>query len=77
FITTRSGDDLPDVDIDHGILWDVPQAPTTPSSDLYAWLAGEASVIKTLRRFLVSETGIDRRQVAFMGYWRDGRAEAN
>jgi NADPH-dependent ferric siderophore reductase len=32
-------------------------------------------VIKRLRRFLVSEVGIDRRQVAFMGYWRDGRAE--
>jgi NADPH-dependent ferric siderophore reductase len=77
FITARSGDDLPDVDIDHGILWEVPQASTPPSSDLYAWLAGEASVIKTLRRFLVSETGIDRRQVAFMGYWRDGRAQAN
>lgn len=77
FVTARTGADLPDVDIERDILWEVPQAATPPSADLYAWLAGEASVIKTLRRFLVSETGIDRRQVAFMGYWRDGRAQTN
>ena len=46
------------------------------SAALYAWLAGEAGVIKTLRRFLVSETGIDRKRIAFMGYWRTGKAEA-
>jgi len=45
------------------------------NGELYAWMAGEASVIKRLRRFLVSEVGIDRRQVAFMGYWRRGRSE--
>jgi NADPH-dependent ferric siderophore reductase len=43
---------------------------------IYAWLAGEAGVIRALRRHLVSERGIDRRTVAFMGYWRIGRAEA-
>ncbi|MET0843989.1 MAG: siderophore-interacting protein [Mycetocola sp.] len=68
------GADVSDVDIDHEILWEVPE-PSTRGSELYAWLAGEASVIKTLRRFLVSETGLDRHQVAFMGYWRTGRAE--
>ncbi|MGO4692557.1 siderophore-interacting protein [Glaciibacter sp. 2TAF33] len=67
---------LADVDIEHDILWEVPEE-THRGADLYAWLAGEAGVIKTLRRFLVSETGIDRRQVAFMGYWRAGHAEAN
>jgi NADPH-dependent ferric siderophore reductase len=67
---------LADVDIEHDILWEVPEE-THRGADLYAWLAGEAGVIKTLRRFLVSETGIDRSQVAFMGYWRAGRAEAN
>ncbi len=85
FVTSHDGSELPDVDIENDILWEVPQAttpsapsaPSAPSTDLYAWLAGEAGVIKTLRRFLVSETGIDRSQVAFMGYWRDGRAQAN
>jgi carbon-monoxide dehydrogenase large subunit len=37
--------------------------------------AGEAGVIKTLRRTLVREHGMDRRSVAFMGYWRQGRSE--
>ncbi|WP_331716001.1 SIP domain-containing protein [Tessaracoccus coleopterorum] len=36
---------------------------------------GEAGLVKTLRRFLVSDAGLDRRRVAFMGYWRQGRAE--
>ncbi|MDH6237745.1 siderophore-interacting protein [Cryobacterium sp. CG_9.6] len=65
---------LEDIDVDRDLLWESPAA--APDSDFYAWLAGEASVIKKLRRFLVSETGIDRTRVAFMGYWRHGRAEA-
>jgi NADPH-dependent ferric siderophore reductase len=39
---------------------------------LYAWIAGEAKTVTTLRRMLVREFELDRRQVAFMGYWRDG-----
>jgi NADPH-dependent ferric siderophore reductase len=75
FITAHhSGTELPDIDVDESILWEVPDGSAL-DGELYAWLAGEASVIKRLRRFLVSEVGIDRRQVAFMGYWRDGRAE--
>lgn len=62
-----------DVDVDHDILWEVPE--TTASGTLYAWLAGEAAVIRTLRRHLVGERGVDRRSVAFMGYWRQGRTE--
>ncbi len=41
---------------------------------LYAWIAGEAGVVTALRRALVADLGIDRRQVAFMGYWRRGVA---
>jgi NADPH-dependent ferric siderophore reductase len=70
---------LEDVDIDAGLLWEVPVSETGGAAldraPFYAWLAGEASVIKTLRRLLVSELGVDRRSVAFMGYWRKGRAE--
>ncbi|MFC8906523.1 siderophore-interacting protein, partial [Micromonospora sp. NPDC057140] len=57
-----------DVDVDRELLWEVP-TPATPVP-LYAWLAGEAGVIRTLRRHLVAERGLDRRAVAFMGYWR-------
>ncbi|MFE6257101.1 siderophore-interacting protein [Agromyces sp. NPDC057865] len=55
-------------------LWDVPEGHSL-DGECYAWLAGEAAAITTLRRFLVREAGLDRRQVAFMGYWRMGRAE--
>jgi NADPH-dependent ferric siderophore reductase len=40
--------------------------------DLYAWIAGESGVVTALRRALVKDLGVDRRQVAFMGYWRRG-----
>jgi iron complex transport system ATP-binding protein len=68
-----------DVDVDNDLLWEVPSdefgGPARQTTVLYAWLAGEAGVIKSLRRHLVGELGIDRRSVAFMGYWRLGRAE--
>ena len=66
---------LEDVDVDSGILWEVPagSGAATGSSGVYAWLAGEAGVVKGLRRHLVQELGVDRRSVAFMGYWREGR----
>lgn len=61
-------------DADDAPLWDVPEGHSL-DGDCYAWLAGEATAITTLRRFLVREAGLDRRQVVFMGYWRTGRAE--
>ncbi|MCG5435179.1 siderophore-interacting protein [Micromonospora foliorum] len=64
-----------DVDVDTEILWEVPEE--VASVPLYAWLAGEAGVIRNLRRHLVAERGLDRRAVAFMGYWRLGRADAD
>lgn len=70
----RASQPLDDVDVDSDLLWEVPEAdPGTRG--LYAWLAGEAGVIKALRRYLVTDLGIDRRNVAFMGYWRLGRSE--
>jgi NADPH-dependent ferric siderophore reductase len=60
---------------DESIVWDAPVVHE--GSTLYAWLAGESGCIKAMRRFLVRDTGIDRRQVAFMGYWRAGSAEGS
>jgi NADPH-dependent ferric siderophore reductase len=78
---------LDDVDVDTETLWDSPVVRVLPvdmcgrggercGSDFYAWFAGEAAVIRTLRRILVSDVGVCRRRVAFMGYWRLGRSEA-
>lgn len=80
-------DELEDVDVDARILWDVPaaigeaargsgSAVAAEQRPFYAWIAGEAAAVKRIRRHLVREIGVDRRQVAFMGYWREGRAEA-
>jgi NADPH-dependent ferric siderophore reductase len=78
---TVSLEDVVEIDPD---LW---ETPTYSSSgevvvgtaegahrELYAWIAGEAKVVTALRRALVNEVGLDRSQVAFMGYWRDGVA---
>lgn len=40
----------------------------------YFWIAGESSLVTTLRRHLVRDLGAAREQVAFMGYWRRGVA---
>jgi NADPH-dependent ferric siderophore reductase len=70
---TRSAADLDDVDVDAEILWEVPP-DDAPGQGAYAWLAGEAGMVKALRRHLVQEVGLNRRSVAFMGYWREGRS---
>lgn len=72
---TRGHDAAPlvDVDVDHDLLWEAPDA--APGAQFYAWIAGEAAAVRTLRRILVAEHGVDRSRVAFMGYWRQGRAE--
>jgi NADPH-dependent ferric siderophore reductase len=62
-----------DASDDEPVVWDVPHgiasAPTR-----YVWLAGEARVVTGLRRRLLADAGLDRSAVAFMGYWREGRA---
>ena len=65
--------ELTDVDVDEQVLWDVPAA--VDERPVYAWIAGEAGCVKELRRHLVRGVGIDRKQVAFMGYRRHGKAE--
>ena len=65
--------ELIDVDVDEQVLWDVPSEDDT--LPVYAWIAGEAGCVKELRRHLVRRVGLDRTQVAFMGYWRHGKAE--
>lgn len=63
---------LDDIDVDTGLLWEVP-LERHRATGIYAWLAGEAGVVKGLRRHLVQEVGLPRTSVAFMGYWREGR----
>ena len=52
------GAEVEEIDIDQDILWEVPRTAkggaALKSAPLYAWLAGEAGAIKTLRRHLVT-----------------------
>ena len=78
FATKSTGEPLNDVNVDKDILWEVPENPSAAdSSSFYAWIAGEAAAVRDIRRILVGDHHIDRRQVAFMGYWRLGKAEAD
>lgn len=83
-----AGPEPEDVNVDVDILWETParmdtaaigasKNPGVPAGAMpfYAWIAGEAGVIKDMRRYLVRDVGIDRKQVAFMGYWRQGKSE--
>jgi NADPH-dependent ferric siderophore reductase len=74
-VAAAPADDPEDLDLDAVPLWEVPEDPAA-GAGCYAWLAGEAGVVTRLRRHLVADLGVDRRAVAFMGYWREGRAES-
>ena len=61
---------LPDINLDETIMWE--KATMTEASDIYVWVAGEAQAVKTMRRILIQERGLDRKATNLMGYWRDG-----
>ncbi|MBU2073084.1 MAG: siderophore-interacting protein [Actinobacteria bacterium] len=76
--------EVPETEVEPG-LWETPtysssgedvgehrEAVGHDLADLYAWIAGESRMVTGLRRALVRDLGLDRRQVAFMGYWREG-----
>ena len=76
------GGDDPSAVVDPDV-WETPtysssgeaiDAGSAAAGGLYAWVAGEAGTVTRLRRHLVRDAGLDRRQVAFMGYWRIGVA---
>ncbi|NEA30872.1 siderophore-interacting protein [Streptomyces sp. SID13031] len=41
-----------------------------PTGRAYAWVAGESSLVTSVRRHLVAERGLEKLQVYFCGYWR-------
>jgi NADPH-dependent ferric siderophore reductase len=74
--------ETPDFDEVDPDLWETPSfsssgepvEPGAPDDGRYAWIAGESTMVTVLRRHLVGELAMPRRQVAFMGYWRQGVA---
>ncbi|MEV1286560.1 siderophore-interacting protein [Micromonospora sp. NPDC049679] len=55
-----------------GLLVEAVRGARMPAGTPYAWIAGESASVRTLRRHLVAERGLHRRQVTFAGYWRLG-----
>jgi NADPH-dependent ferric siderophore reductase len=57
-----------------GLLREAIAAAEFPTGRPYAWLAGESSAVVALRRHLVNDRGIDKKDVYFSGYWLLGGA---
>ncbi|MFF8658275.1 siderophore-interacting protein [Streptomyces huasconensis] len=53
-----------------GTTPDAIRGTTLPEGTPYAWVAGESSTVKAVRRHLVTDRGFDRKRVSFSGYWR-------
>jgi NADPH-dependent ferric siderophore reductase len=43
---------------------------------VFAWVAGERTAVRDLRRHLVEERGVPKEDVEFIGYWRRGEVVA-
>lgn len=50
----------------------VSEATLPDGSAAYAWLAGESSMVRRLRRHLVTTRGVAKSAITFTGYWRHG-----
>lgn len=50
-------------------------ATAVSSGQPYVFLAGEAGLVRAMRRLAVDAAGVPKEAVAFMGYWRRGAAE--
>lgn len=70
--------DLPAYD-EGELVWETPtfsalgedlDEPREQVGETFYWVAGECRVVAGLRRRLVREFGVARKQIAFMGYWK-------
>jgi NADPH-dependent ferric siderophore reductase len=75
--------DSPDVDVtwapragapagETSVLLGAVRGADLPEGSPYAWVAGEASAVRDIRRHLVRDRAIPKESVTFMGYWRRG-----
>lgn len=49
---------------------DAPRTSDLPDGRAFDWMAGEAGMVREVRRHLVKERCIDKKTIAFTGYWR-------
>ncbi|PWV48612.1 siderophore-interacting protein [Nocardiopsis sp. L17-MgMaSL7] len=53
---------------------DAVRRASLPSGRFYTWVAGESGMATTVRRHLVNDRGVPKRDISFVGYWRQGRS---
>ncbi|PRY31606.1 siderophore-interacting protein [Umezawaea tangerina] len=58
-----------------GSLVDVVRAMEFPTGEPQAFVHGEASMVKELRRHLLDERGVTKDRLSISGYWRRGLTE--
>ena len=85
FVQVPSPQDIRELDTsgaDVTVTWLTGTDPVTavrdaglPAGVPYAWVAGEAAMVRAMRRHLVTDRGLDARAHYFGGYWRAGVAE--
>ncbi len=56
------------------VVLDAVRDAALPSGRCYAWVAGESRLATTVRRHLVNDRGLPKRDISFIGYWRLGRS---
>jgi NADPH-dependent ferric siderophore reductase len=57
-----------------GSLLEALKSAGLPFDPDYAWVAGESSMIKSVRRHLVNVVGMPKAAISFQGYWKRGEA---
>ncbi|WP_307545086.1 siderophore-interacting protein [Streptomyces sp. V3I8] len=64
-----------DADLRPGALvLDALRGGPLPPGRLCTWVAGESRLATTVRRHLVDDRGVPKRDISFVGYWRLGRS---
>ncbi|WP_297008083.1 siderophore-interacting protein, partial [uncultured Corynebacterium sp.] len=55
---------------ENSLLLGAVEGAAWPDGQVWAWIAGEQSVVRDLRRHLVEVRGMDKAWIDFTGYWR-------
>jgi NADPH-dependent ferric siderophore reductase len=56
------------------LVLDAVRRASLPSGRVYTWVAGESRMATSVRRHLVNDRGVAKRDISFFGYWRLGRS---
>lgn len=57
------------------LLLDAVRRASFPAGAVFAWLAAEAGIVRSLRRHLLDERGVDKRAIEFTGHWRQALSQ--